>query len=235
MLLWRSRSSICVSYSPFISAYDESIEYRFVRVTPFCSSSSNFRRSLNFSFNISSLDNCGVGSIFASGSSGMLLNLPYPSQVRLSVSVFDVDEPSLIPPPPPPPPPLPPPPPPPPPPSPSSDLLILNIPPKRPPPLLPAASAAAADVDDEDRRLLKSLSSFSRSANSPKSISPLLPPFLRPESPPLNLSFINNSIPPPKLLTVLLPPLLLPPPSVNVGIVSKSPKSITSAMMFVLQ
>ena len=91
-----SRSSICVSYSPFISAYDESIEYRFVSCTPFCSSSSSFLRSLNFSFTRSSFDNCGVGSTFASGSNGISLNFPYPSHVREALSVWFVDAPKLL-------------------------------------------------------------------------------------------------------------------------------------------
>ena len=58
-LLRRSRSSKCVSYSPFISARDDSMEYFLVSVMPFCSKSSNLRRYLNFSRSSSSLVICG--------------------------------------------------------------------------------------------------------------------------------------------------------------------------------
>ena len=209
-LLRRSRSSKCVSYSPFISASDDSMEYFLVSVMPFCSKSSSLRRYLNFSRRSSSLVICGCASTGASGFNGTLLNLPNPSHVFLSSSAEAVELPKLKPL-------LPPP---------NSIVSSLNdtlFPDPEPPPPPPPAPIPLKNKDllDDELGPVTSLNSFNSASSAFKSpmsmsLSPLFPP------PPLfSLSFMRNSSPPPKLED------LLPPNRESLG---KFEMSITSSI-----
>ena len=216
-LLRRSRSSRCVSYSPFISANDDSMEYFLVNVMPFCSKSSSLRRYLNFSRSSSSFVICGCASVTgASGLSGTLLNLPKPSHVVLSSLADAVELPKLKPPlllfpPPPPPPPLP-----------NSmgsslnDTLLLLLDPDPAP--MPLKKTDLLADDDGPATSLNSFNSASSALKSPMSMSPLPPPLFPPF---FNLSFMRNSSPPPKLV------FFEDPPPLTLG---KSEMSITSSI-----
>ena len=215
-LLRRSRSSKCVSYSPFISAKDDSMEYFFVSVMPFCSKSSSLRRYLNFSRSSSSLVIWGWESTGASGFSGTLLNLPNPSHVFLSSSADAVELPKLNPPLPPPPP--------------SSIGSSRNE--TDPDPDPDAEFPKNNDLLEEDPLgAATSLSSFSSASNafrSPMSMSllPLLPPV-----PFFTLSFMRNSSPPPKLED-LLPPKRESLDKFEMSMTSSITAAVLSILMF---
>ena len=190
-----SFSAIIISYSPCISARDDSIEYFLVSLPPLRSISSNFLNTLNFSKRASSGDNLGRSDIFLSGLIGTLLNLVNPSHVLLFVSEEEavafptLDTLTILP----------------------MDTLsfcfssasssigeVFNLMPPPPPPPPKMDVLNSPDFDIAGALLgssAKSFNSCSKLFKSPKPISAFddfFPLFIC-------LSFISNSSPPPKL------------------------------------